>query len=193
MMRSTILLLLALTVSAFGQAFPGTAAYQAAFLKPAAAGGGGSPEWHYSIDPSGALSVTAASSSVPIGSKVVPSASGTASKLRVWVTNYVSTVNCKIALYNSSLGLLKDGGTVSITGDGWHEVNIASQAVSSSTTYYVFFHAEVSDQWEWSWLSGGASNTEYNSALSYVSFPTNPFTSEGSLARTYPVAIYVTP
>jgi hypothetical protein len=38
-MRSTILLLLALTVSAFGQAFPGTAAYQAAFLKPAAGGG----------------------------------------------------------------------------------------------------------------------------------------------------------
>jgi lysophospholipase L1-like esterase len=36
MMRSTILLLLALTVSAFGQAFPGSAAYQAAFLKPAA-------------------------------------------------------------------------------------------------------------------------------------------------------------
>jgi hypothetical protein len=41
MMRSTILLLLTLTVSAFGQAFPGTAAYQAAFLKPAAGGGGG--------------------------------------------------------------------------------------------------------------------------------------------------------
>jgi hypothetical protein len=41
MMRSTILLLFALTVSAFGQAFPGSAPYQAAFLKPVAAGGGG--------------------------------------------------------------------------------------------------------------------------------------------------------
>jgi hypothetical protein len=39
-MRSTILLFLALAVSAFGQAFPGTSAYQAAFLKPAAGGGG---------------------------------------------------------------------------------------------------------------------------------------------------------
>jgi hypothetical protein len=39
MTRSTILLFIALAVSAFGQAFPGTAAYQAAFLKPAAAGG----------------------------------------------------------------------------------------------------------------------------------------------------------
>jgi hypothetical protein len=40
-MRSTILLFLALAVSAFGQAFPGSAAYQAAFFKPAAAVGGG--------------------------------------------------------------------------------------------------------------------------------------------------------
>jgi hypothetical protein len=38
-MRSTILLFLALTVSCFGQSFPGSAAYQAAFMKPAAAGG----------------------------------------------------------------------------------------------------------------------------------------------------------
>jgi hypothetical protein len=40
MMRSTFLLFLALAVSAFGQAFPGVAAYQAAFFKPAAGGGG---------------------------------------------------------------------------------------------------------------------------------------------------------
>jgi hypothetical protein len=38
-MRFPILLLFALTVSVFGQAFPGTAVYQAAFLKPAAAVG----------------------------------------------------------------------------------------------------------------------------------------------------------
>jgi hypothetical protein len=38
-MRFPILLLFALTVSVFGQSFPGTAAYQAAFLKPAAAAG----------------------------------------------------------------------------------------------------------------------------------------------------------
>jgi hypothetical protein len=40
MMRSPILILFALTVSCFGQSFPGSAAYQAAFMKPATGAAG---------------------------------------------------------------------------------------------------------------------------------------------------------
>jgi hypothetical protein len=189
-MRSTFLLFIALTVSVFGQAFPGTAAYQAAFLKPVA--GGGSPAWHYSILPSGTDSQTAADSSVPIMSKVVPSASGTATKLSVWVANFSGTVNCKLSLYNSTQGLLNSGGEVSVTGDGWHEVTI-SQSVTASTTYYVAFLAFASSQWDWRWLNGGAGNTEYRTGADFSLFPYNPFGTAGTLNRTYPVAIYVEP
>jgi hypothetical protein len=138
MMRSTILLLLALTVSAFGQAFPGTAAYQAAFLKPAA--GGGSPDWYDSV----VSGITDANQSISdpgfnFAAVVVPSQSGNATKLRVYIQNADFDPNIKVALYSATSNLLANASsTLSDASTPYSkEINITSTAVAGGATYLV--------------------------------------------------------
>lgn len=150
---------------------------------------GGSGAWHDSF--------TIASSdgaywlwNDPRLTKVVPSVSGNATKLRVRVGNNWTGggATVKVALYDSSTNLLvgATSGSISSSSNQWVEVTIASTAVTNGTTYYVGSVAST-NQIELVSISGQTSGDAYiDWANGYAAFPASPdpFSGSGS-AVTY--------
>jgi hypothetical protein len=194
MMRSTILLFLALAVSAFGQAFPGSAPYQAAFLKSTAAGG--SPAWYDSVA-SGSTDANQAVSDpgFNFAAVVTVGQTGNATKLRVYIQNADFDPAIKVALYSASSNLLANASSTLSDGSVPYskEITISSTAVTSGTPYLVTVQCQSNgSQVQFRYLT--SSGVTFIDEVLYASSPADPYvesfkTGAGAIS----VGIYVEP
>jgi hypothetical protein len=192
LMRSLILFF-ALTVSVFGQAFPGTAAYQAAFLKPAA--GGGAAQWYQSVASGDTDTTQNLNDSANFWAGVVTvGQSGNATKLRVYVINADFNPECKIALYDASSNLL--ASVTSTLTDALtpyeKEVTISPTAVTSGSVYLVAIGANAgATDVQFRYQAG--TGTRYLDITSYASQPSSPYEAAGAASGAISVGIYIEP
>ena len=146
----------------------------------AAVGGGA---WQDVIAQGSTDSDNGANSSINIACKITAGSTGNCTKLRIYVgTGFVSSTDVKMALYTEDGATALSWGTGTVTaGNGYTEVNITSQAVTSGTVYYIVFQPASGNAGNWRYKGGFTSGDTRYGGVSYASFPVVPLDAASNL------------
>jgi len=170
---------------------PPTAMFQAVIAKKNA--GGASPAWFDYIDQASTDTSAAIGSTEVLWCSITPTQSGSATKARIYISNYYGGgCTAGMALYTTGGSLISGAnGTVAITaGSQYWEVTFGTPAsVTASTTYYLAFEADNANA-DTRYLASAGSTSFGTSA--WASFPPSSLPSDlGPLSRSYAVGLYV--
>ncbi len=167
----------------------------AASIQGSPVAGGGGPNVWYDVESSGTTDTDNFSASgFYFWSSIVPAASGTATKIRIFSSvNMVSAANLKAALYNSgATSLLASAPSTAATfPNAYTELTFTSSvAVTASTTYKIAWTTD-SDNMAFRYLLG-AGTVNYAGGA-YADFPVADLSilSGGTQGKSYAVGVFV--
>ena len=110
------------------------------------------------------------------GGRITFTAAGTIDQLSAYCSKGSSggTPDLKMALYDTSGNLVKDGGSASLTSStqAWVDVTAFSSASVSATDYFIL----TSSSEEWTEYGYNSANDGSNSDAGYSAFPDDPAT-----------------
>jgi hypothetical protein len=133
--------------------------------------GGGPNVWYDAIAQADTDAANSANDTIMLWSKVSALSGGTATKLRIYVTNNTGASDVKMALYTSG-GVLMDSGLVNVgASNQYFEVTLDDGDAVAATDYYIAFQPDSSTAGDWRYKAGFTSGDTKFSLNAYASFP----------------------
>lgn len=192
MRKLWLIILLSLAVAAQGQvAFTFTdVAFVGSTNVPAGGGGGDGPNVWYDVETSANGDSDAISSANSITwADVTVGASGTATKLRLYLGSFsFGASTLKMALYDSGGNILSSGSVATSGTSAYVEVTLAvSQSVTATGYKIAWENADGNCAWRYKAGTG----TYHVAVLAYASFPPATLPTPADFSGNFCVSVYV--